>query len=61
MSTITYKNFGDDDDEIKVYSGGLRVGTIRKDGAGYCYQPKGSKARGESFSTISAVKRSLEN
>lgn len=60
MSTITYKQAGL---EVKVYSGGLRVGTIKMNGKGFRYVPKGAvgnRAKGETLVSVEAVKRSLE-
>lgn len=62
MSTIAYVT--KPDGKIKVYSGGLRVGTIdaTKDGE-FFYQPKtgGKRTRSEMFASVRAVKFSLEN
>lgn len=60
MSTITYVETGG---EVRVYSGRLRIGTIKQASiyGGYLYQPKGSKAVGEVFATVAEVKRSLED
>lgn len=60
MSTITYKDMGR---EVKVYSGGLRVGTIRINGKGYRYCPKGASgknSKGETLVSVEAVKQTLE-
>lgn len=49
---------------IKVYSGGLRVGTIKSSTEGFYYLPKGlsdnPRNRGETFQSVTSVKRSLE-
>lgn len=61
MSTITYAPMPGIVNETKVYSGGLRVGTIRPVAGGFKYYPKGSKrVGGETFASVAAVKRSLE-
>lgn len=46
--------------EMRVYLDGRHIGAIRMYGAGYRYEPKGSKSAGEMFMTIEAVKRSIE-
>jgi hypothetical protein len=65
MSKITYSEqplVG-----VKVYSGGLRVGTIRRELSadrityGYRYYPKGNKVGGDLFFSLVGCKRSLEN
>jgi len=62
MSEITYHQTTDCRIlSIRVYSGGLRVGTIRAVEGGFRYFPKGSKVGGEVFTTIAAVKQSLES
>jgi hypothetical protein len=62
MSKITYtENVNALRSETRVYSGNLRIGTIRIAEGGWRYFPKGSKVGGEIFTTVSAVKRSLEN
>ena len=61
MSTITYAPMPGLSDDVKVYSGGLRVGTIcRSKNGGYYYQPRGTKYKGEIKQTIAAVQQSLE-
>lgn len=47
--------------KITVDLNGKRVGTIKKDDAGYYYQPKGSRITGERMPTVEAVKASLRN
>ena len=46
--------------EMRVYLDRRRLGAIRMHGNGYRYEPKGSKATGETFLTVEAVKRSIE-
>lgn len=58
MSTITYKTAGID---VRVYLDNVRVGTIRRNSAGWAYTPKGSRKAGEPNHSLDAVKRSLEN
>lgn len=64
MSKITYGEQAFATGEIKVYSGGLRVGTIKSATNGFYYLPKGlpdsARNRGDIFQSVSAVKRSLE-
>ncbi len=59
MSKITYRE--DTEKVVKVYLDDKLAGVIRRDGDGlWPYQPRGSRATGESFSSIRAVQRSLE-
>jgi len=51
---ITYK------EEVKVYFDKKLIGLIRQDDNGYFYTPKGSKERGDYFSTLAGCKYSLE-
>jgi hypothetical protein len=62
-SKISY--FEKPDGQIKVYVGGLRRGIICPKKGGYYYRPNGvspkSKHVGKVFTSIDAVKLSLEN
>jgi len=55
---ITYEEFPN---LIKVKLEGKLVGHIEYVGKGYQYKPKGQKTGGDVFSTLVAVKKSLEN
>jgi len=46
--------------EMRVYLDKRHIGAIRMHGNGYRYEPKGSKATGETFMSVEAVRRSLE-
>jgi hypothetical protein len=46
---------------INVYFDKRLVGTIKPNGQHWCYYPKGSSVPGDSYRSIAAVKRSLEN
>ncbi len=63
MSRITYSEENFASGEVRVYSGGLRVGTIKPVTDGFRYFPKGitNPARaGEVCQSIAAVKRTLQ-
>lgn len=64
MSKITYGGESFSEGTVKVYSGGLRVGTIKPATGGFYYLPKGlpdnPRNRGETLPSIVAVKRTLE-
>jgi len=58
IEMITYQPFLGG---VRVMLDGKRIGVIQNARAGgYFYQPVGSKAVGETFPTVAAVKRSLE-
>lgn len=56
MITYIEKPYG-----IIVRLDGKRVGTILKDPDGYYYLPYGSTTKGQVYSTLAEVKRSLES
>ena len=61
---ITYKenkNANQEIQDIAVYLGGKRVGTIARSEKGWRYYPNGSLNGGEWFKTIREVKNSLES
>jgi hypothetical protein len=58
MSKITYHK-NSRVSEVRVYSDGLRIGTIKMVPGGWQYFPKGSETGGKVFETVVEVKRSL--
>lgn len=46
--------------EMRVYLDRRHIGSIRMHDNGYRYEPKASKAVGETFTTVAAVRRSIE-
>ncbi len=58
---ITYMHKGLKPFCITVKLDGRVAGSIKRDADGfYYYEPRGSKIKGETFSTIEAMKRSIE-
>lgn len=53
---ITYKS----KHEVKVYSDGLHVGTIKGEANGYRYFPRGSKTGGALYGLLTHCQSSLE-
>ncbi len=64
MNKITYHAEDETDTKVRVYSGGLRVGTIKQEteagSVGYRYYPRGNKYGGDFYKSLTACKRSLE-
>lgn len=49
-------------EEYRVFLDVKHIGTIKRTPSGWAYYPKGGgHYRGESFSTVAAVKRSIES
>ncbi len=53
-------HYGMKNGEMRVYLDGRHIGAIRMHGNGYRYKPKGSNVAGETFMSVAAVKRSIE-